>query len=541
MTERVLRFLRELPAVVLRVACFSVPALMIALGVAVPALLGVAAVAIVIVNEPGSLYDTAFISDLATIGAGAAFLGLLAFVVFAIAGSSKRLKAGIVAGPALTLGALALFLVLGVAIAIQGAGGDAGLVESRFQAWLRLVLIALAATLTIVLPVIFALRKWADVTVVHPRLSLVVWFTLTAILLGNVGDPPETPEAAVAKAVKKGEALARGSPPPADAADLAWKHRPLLLFDSGEQRSPLDVDEFLAERGGDGEPAHQLCTDTGIAYRSCSGVSGADDLAPAADDPGAVIALDVNPAPRAGDEFRDEATAQRMYFHVDADDPDGRVHLDYWIFYRYNDSPQFSDHTCLSGFSFKDLTCFDHEGDWEGITVSLTRDRRPESVVYVGHHWRYRFAWDDLRALRVVGGSRPRVWVARGSHASYPAECGKRVKRSCRQPASDVPDGARDGRKGWRRNSDSACRAVDCLRPLPLTEAGKPSSWAAFPGYWGAARCTVGTRLCTRSLGPDTPAFQGRYADPGGKGAARTLLRQWYGRAVDRLPSSGGA
>ena len=523
----------------IRVACFFVPMLFVAVGIAVPALLLLAGVLIALVNNPGSLYDTEFIPDLVRAGAGTLFLGVLAYVAFRIAGARKRLKAGLILGPVFVGGVVTLFLLLGVLIAIEGAIGDDGGNQSRFEAFVWIGVIALVATLTIVMPVIVALRYLAGVRVVHPYMSLAVWFGLAVLLITNVGEKPQSPETAAIKAAKRDAALARVSSAPPDAAELAFKYRPLLLYDTDEKRSPLDADEFLQERGSDGEPAHELCTSTGVVFRSCTRIESAADLGPPGQDPGSVLALDVNPAPRARDEFHDQPTAQRIYYHVDADDPDGRIHLDYWILYRYNDSPKFGDHTCLSGLSFKELTCFDHEGDWEGITVSLTRDRRPQSVVYVGHAWRYRYWWDDLRALRVIDGSRPRVWVARGSHASYPAPCGRNV--SCRQPDSDIPDGDRDGRKEWPLNRDGVCRAADCLRQLPIGPDGRIASWNGFAGYWGAARCTAGTQLCTRSQGPETPPFQGRYADPGGKGPERRTLRQWYRRAVDRLPPPNGA
>jgi hypothetical protein len=311
------------------------------------------------------------------------------------------------------------------------------------------------------------------------------------------------------------DALARN---PSEAElKLATDRRPLLLFDRGEKHPPLDVDRFLAEVGADGEPAHELCELEAFEYQ-CDGVASGQRLAHELRSSDSVIQIDANPAPSTvTDEFVRDA-AQRIYYRLTRD-PDGRrLYLDYWIFYRFNDSPTLPRLNCLSGLAVAEGTCFDHEGDWEGVTVTLERDDQgafqPESVTYAGHAWRWAFGWDALAARGATKGGHPVVWVARGSHASYPAPC-PTPRNDCQQLGLDLPDGHRNGERPWAYNDDNACEQAHCVLRLPLTRARGPASWGAFGGHWGRPRCTRGLKLCVRAFGPDSPFFQRRYQSPG--------------------------
>src|SRR6266536_3666222 len=81
---------------------------------------------------------------------------------------------------------------------------------------------------------------------------------------------------------------------------------------------------------------------------------------------------------------------------------DGGVLVQYWFFYPFNDF----------------LAVFNHEGDWEHVTVRLDRALRPVGAWYARHRrsapgkW---FAWNDLARE----GDHPVALSARGSHASY--------------------------------------------------------------------------------------------------------------------------
>ena len=270
---------------------------------------------------------------------------------------------------------------------------------------------------------------------------------------------------------------------------LAGAFRPHLKFDRKEKYRPLDVDAYLSETGG------------------------ADDY----------LELPDNATPDVG---RDPPPRERIYYRrTDEVDPEtkqvSRVQLDYWWFFRFNASPVAAEFMCLRGLAIKETTCFDHDGDWEGITVTLKRADagsstrwEGESVTYAGHKWRYRYAWPVLDDVGVIEDeTHPTVYVARGSHASYPASCHTQdttKPRSCRQLGSVVPDGKRNGATAWDHNT--RCRS--CLLELPTDQYGTAARWNAFGGRWGAAACTYGLKLCVRGDGPRSPAYQSRYKEP---------------------------
>ena len=65
----------------------------------------------------------------------------------------------------------------------------------------------------------------------------------------------------------------------------------------------------------------------------------------------------------------------------------------------------------------------DHEGDWEGVQLFFRMQggrpiEPPEAICYQGHHSRITKPWLHGDVQRT--GSHPHVYVAAGSHASYP-------------------------------------------------------------------------------------------------------------------------
>ena len=90
----------------------------------------------------------------------------------------------------------------------------------------------------------------------------------------------------------------------------------------------------------------------------------------------------------------------------------GYLDLQYWFFYAYNDWAGG-----YGGFN-------DHEGDWEGFHVFFKLDagnrpiEPPAYVCYLGHHSRITKPWDHPDVKKV--GTHPVIYVAAGSHASYP-------------------------------------------------------------------------------------------------------------------------
>ena len=87
------------------------------------------------------------------------------------------------------------------------------------------------------------------------------------------------------------------------------------------------------------------------------------------------------------------------------------VVLQYWFFYAYNDWAN-----SFGGFN-------DHEGDWEGLQLFFRRQggrliEPPLQICYLGHHSRISKPWEHHDIQRT--GTHPHVYVAAGSHASYP-------------------------------------------------------------------------------------------------------------------------
>jgi hypothetical protein len=181
--------------------------------------------------------------------------------------------------------------------------------------------------------------------------------------------------------------------------------------------------------------------------------------------------------------------------------------------------PTFSRLNCVAGIGIEDISCFDHEGDWEGVTITLRRavgaGWRPDSVTYAGHEWRYRFPWSELQRAGRTRGDHALVYVAFGSHASYPTPCDQRLS-TCHQPRSLLPDGHRDGGSEWLGNrTDDACGGESCVARLPEQHDGSPGLWNGFGGRWGTAYCVVGLKLCLRGDGPRSPYYQDRFGAPG--------------------------
>jgi sulfite exporter TauE/SafE len=151
------------------------------------------------------------------------------------------------------------------------------------------------------------------------------------------------------------------------------------------------------------------------------------------------------------------------YAHV-VTDPDhpGRLALQYWFFYVFNE--------------WNNL----HEGDWEMIqlvfaasTVAEALRRSPVEVGYSQHEGAERSAWDDPKLER-VDGTHPVVHPADGSHANFYGE------------ALYLGSSAQEG-VGC---DDTRGPTVD-VRPTVVTIPSDASAarsrypWIAFEGRWG--------------------------------------------------------
>ncbi|HET6449052.1 MAG TPA: hypothetical protein VFG31_08080 [Conexibacter sp.] len=300
------------------------------------------------------------------------------------------------------------------------------------------------------------------------------------------------------------------------AGELAARFRPWLLFDTGELWRPLDVSSFLAE--GD----HRFCARR-AGDVSCAALHDADAFAalarPAAT-AGAATFLDIaggrladyHGPERCPPPLDDCGTGARSAIYYHATQSNDRSYVDYWWFLRFNHfSRLHADASCQVRAGRASGTCDEHEGDWEGVTVVTPPDddQHVDYVVYAAHKGTFRYA---ASGLELRDGTRPVVYVAQGSHASYPAQC----RAHCHQPSGlavdglvTLPEGNTDGQRPWARDDD-ACAANapgSCLESLAL------QPWTLWPGQWGAG-CGDACGGNPGASSPRSPGLQSRYQAP---------------------------
>lgn len=303
---------------------------------------------------------------------------------------------------------------------------------------------------------------------------------------------------------------------------LAKRFQPYLLFDTSERWRPLDADYLF------NESVHRMCTGD-----RCDAIASSPEFArlsvihpePPSHlrinaqtklDPKRYSALNLYCHANRSNALRDCDTASNsvIYYHVVR--TAGRILIDYWFYYRYNDAP----------FG----TAFDHQSDWEGVTIAVDENDQStfDWAAIASHEGVYRYFREDLScggpgAVRGSCGSddsrtgeRLNVFVASGTHATYPYPCRNRLRlrfrqrlglcvQSSRIPKVDrghVPENGYDGRAPWARND-----AADSLRPM----AG--AAWVDWGGTWDPpdGEPEEGQPPAGHVL---SPARQDRYLDP---------------------------
>jgi hypothetical protein len=323
----------------------------------------------------------------------------------------------------------------------------------------------------------------------------------------SVGSPDRVPRAVPVEDVEGGE----------QDLVVAETFSPLLFFDSGERRFPLDIQDAIAD------DRVQMCRKV-VGDDNCTIVEDARLIDANLD----YLKLEEAPGtPLGGGE------TSAIYYHVER--PDGRrVYVDYWWFYSRNPSPVADKVFCGPGFRWPPFTCQEHAGDWEGLTVVLQpcpdcepvgeESLAPVEVRYGQHEHVVAYEWNDaltfwaqleIPQATAEAGVHPIAFVARNSHASYPGPC----FGGCEQETRDLPEARHDGAVPWTHNE--ACD--ECVKPLPLTEGRDPALWNAFPGRWGEQHCILAGAYCDLSGAPRSPSFQERYQEPDGEVVAMCL------------------
>jgi hypothetical protein len=268
---------------------------------------------------------------------------------------------------------------------------------------------------------------------------------------------------------------------------VAVLFRPYLYFDVGEHWRPLNVPNFLSEIFLDGT-VHRLCYN---AAGDCIPSPHETDFAPP------YTKLDINgnngnassfysPNPvcykQVGGQDCDKGPDSAIYYEPTRDPVLGWLYLDYWFFYRYNDSP---------------LPSGDHEGDWEGMTVVVDPTGPPNNTggpvaayeLYAEHDGS---TWSAY--LGAPGTTHSQGYVGRGTHATYPIRCSPELGDLC----GDT-EWSYDGVYGWGRNDDQECGSACVIRFT--------AGWVTWGGLWG-----INDEGAIQGGGsPASPAGQGRF------------------------------
>jgi len=308
------------------------------------------------------------------------------------------------------------------------------------------------------------------------------------------------------------------------AGELAAQFRPWLKFDTLEKWRPLAISSLFEERIG-GQPAHDFCERPPV--EPCTPIQSEADFTQLAGNVGALgSSTYVNLAGSRLDEYHGPAQcgdladcgtgpASTIYYHVTQSND--RFYIDYWWFLRFNNfyrsGPALS---CRTAVAREQGICDEHEGDWEGVTAVTTPgdDSQLDYVVYAAHKGTFRYAASEIG---LHDGTRPNVYVARGSHASYPQAC----QKSCDQPIAlsaqgliTLPESSFDGTQDWARNGETCTANApnSCLLSLPRTDRD-PLAWTVWQGEWGhGCEDACGNQPGIGS--PRSPGLQARYQTP---------------------------
>jgi VPS62-like protein len=267
---------------------------------------------------------------------------------------------------------------------------------------------------------------------------------------------------------------------------LLARFAPVVLLSPGERALPANVEWYLARAGGGGSGSGATTGAEAAQPAQATLLRGWDAFLREVGR--SVERLRPHPAARPGSQDSRDWT---VYGHVYPAQGAG-VLVQYWFFYPFND--------------FHVL--FDHEGDWEHVTVRLDELLRPVGAWFARHKWSAPGEWFPWSAL-AREGDHPVVLSARGSHASYAApEDVLWWDRAC--PTRDPAAAERAGCRVWRTWAPGTGGVVDTgARNHPRARA----AFLAWPGEWG----TVGW-FRRESGGPRGPAYQQGWCSEGVSG-----------------------
>lgn len=257
---------------------------------------------------------------------------------------------------------------------------------------------------------------------------------------------------------------------PSAAQQLADKYAPIVMVKQQDNACDSDGEPYLPA------PVEVVLDNPNIVLRQNTGDG------PSADDPIVVEApteadlagrgtnfyLDFPGNPRAPGCTYEQWFVERMagrepvaYAHI-VSDPTGRLALQYWFFFVFND--------------FNNT----HESDWEMVqllfdvpTAEEALGRDPIEVAVAQHGGGETAGWNDAKLLRE--GSRPVVFTAAGSHATH--------------YGSTTYLGWGDNGTGFGCDETSGpLRRVPVTAILAPDNASNPNdsfAWTTYGGRWG--------------------------------------------------------
>ena len=270
-----------------------------------------------------------------------------------------------------------------------------------------------------------------------------------------------------------------------DHDDLLKRFQPVLRYDSNEQ--------FFADS------AEQLMVNPGVELRRKRTATGNGAVLARA---GGELALaflaerryaDGTPVEEgdvigaAGKDYREQYRKLRVarpeltnvvYGHAIA--VNGRIWLQYWLWYFYNDYQ----------LSFGAGT---HEGDWEMVQLRMDDQAgHPDIAVYAQHSYAEVRPWNRVERF-LPDDLRPVVYVARGSHASY-FEAGYHQTEAWYDLA--------DGKRRMKR------------RPVLEILGTDEPAWTRWPGRWGDTLPGKRVTKVIESNSPTGPGAKKQWTDP---------------------------
>jgi hypothetical protein len=272
-----------------------------------------------------------------------------------------------------------------------------------------------------------------------------------------------------------------------DHDDLLRRFQPVLRYDSNEQFFADSAEQFMVNPGNE---LRRKRKDAGNGAVLASATPKGDEAPLTLEFLGPKAYADASPVQEgdvigvSGKNYREQYRRLRIahpelnnvtYAH--AIEANGRLWLQYWLWYFYNDYQ----------LSFALGT---HEGDWEMVQLRMDDAAgHPDIAVYAQHRYGELRPWEQVEKF-APDLLRPVVYVARGSHASY-FEAGFHQTEAW----YDLADGKRRMPKRPR---------------LEILGTDEPA-WARWPGRWGD---TLPRDKTLESNSPTGPGAKRQWLDP---------------------------